>query len=140
MFRAALALLVLVTGVARADGPRLLDDDTFNVPAHGTLAVDGALLVASPSALPAGISTGVAARGRARGRPRPARRRAVARDRQRGSAAHRRERRRRTRRILRAARSRMATVKYLALALVACGCGKLDGFGGATPPLVTFNV
>lgn len=59
----AFALFVLcVTGaVAHADGPRLLDDDTFAVHSQGSLVLDGELLVASPSSLPAGISTGVAA-------------------------------------------------------------------------------
>jgi hypothetical protein len=61
MLRAALVLLVLAGGVAHADGPRLLSDDTFATSSQGTLAVDAALLVASPSALPAGITTGIAA-------------------------------------------------------------------------------
>jgi hypothetical protein len=37
----------------------------------------------------------------------------------------------------------MATVKITtmaALGALACGCGKLDGLGGASPPLVTFTV
>lgn len=61
MSRAVLAILVLAAGVAHADSGRLLDDDTFKVSEHGQYVLDGALLVASPSALPAGISTGVAA-------------------------------------------------------------------------------
>jgi hypothetical protein len=39
----------------------LLDDDTFNYHSQGDLALDAGLFVASPTALPAGISTGVAA-------------------------------------------------------------------------------
>ncbi len=61
MSRGWLAILVLAGGVAHADGPRLLSDDTFNVSSQGQLVFDGAMLVASPSSLPAGISTGVAA-------------------------------------------------------------------------------
>ena len=61
MSRAVVAILVAATGVARADSGRLLDDDTFAVGEHGQYVLDGTLLVASPSSLPAGISTGVAA-------------------------------------------------------------------------------
>lgn len=46
---------------ARADEGRLLGDDTFAVPSHGQLLLDGGLLVAMPSALPAGMTTGVGA-------------------------------------------------------------------------------
>ena len=59
--RGALAILVCTASVAHADGPRLLSDDTFTVAPHGQYVLDGAMLVASPSALPAGISTGIAA-------------------------------------------------------------------------------
>jgi hypothetical protein len=61
MSRGSLAFVLLASGVAHAEGPRLLGDDTFDVPSHGSLVLDAAMLVASPSALPAGISTGVAA-------------------------------------------------------------------------------
>lgn len=60
MSRVVLAILLLA-GVAHADSGRLLDDETFAVGAHGPYVLDAALLVASPSSLPAGISTGVAA-------------------------------------------------------------------------------
>jgi hypothetical protein len=61
MSRAVLAMLVLAAGVAHADSGRLLDDDTFAVGEHGQYVLDGTLLVASPSSLPTGVSTGVAA-------------------------------------------------------------------------------
>jgi hypothetical protein len=34
----------------------------------------------------------------------------------------------------------MATLKVAAFALLACGCGTLDGFGGPQPPLASFTV
>jgi hypothetical protein len=60
MRAAALVVLCVSGAVARAE-PRLLDDTTFDVHSQGQLVLDGALLVASPSSLPAGLSTGLAA-------------------------------------------------------------------------------
>ncbi len=57
----AILLVAMAAGTARAEGPRLLDDDTFAVHSEGSLALDGALYVATPAQLPAGMSTGVAA-------------------------------------------------------------------------------
>jgi hypothetical protein len=52
---------LLAASTARADEGRLLGEDTFAVSSHGSLLVDGGLFVGMPSALPAGITTGVGA-------------------------------------------------------------------------------
>lgn len=57
----AILLLALAGSAAHAEGPRLLDDDTFAFHSDGDLALDAALYVATPSQLPAGMSTGIAA-------------------------------------------------------------------------------
>jgi hypothetical protein len=58
--RFALVALIAFAPAARADD-RLLSDDSFAVKSTGTLRVDGALLVAMPSALPSGMMTGLSA-------------------------------------------------------------------------------
>jgi hypothetical protein len=59
---AGVAIIGVLAGAttARAED-RLIDADTFAVGERGDLIVDAGLLVARPAALPAGISTGVAA-------------------------------------------------------------------------------
>ena len=59
--RAAFAIILCSASIAHADGGRLLSDDTFTVGEHGQYVLDGTMLVASPSVLPAGMSAGVAA-------------------------------------------------------------------------------
>lgn len=59
----SVAVGVAAVGAAapvRADG-RLIDDRTFAVSSRGPLEVGAALALASPAALPSGLSTGVAA-------------------------------------------------------------------------------
>jgi hypothetical protein len=52
----------VASATASADDPaRQVDDDTFAVDSKGGLAIDAGLLVASPVALPSGMSTGVVA-------------------------------------------------------------------------------
>lgn len=54
------ALLVVLTPVVvRADPGRLLDDHTFDVAPGGPFVTDAGFVIAKPTALPAGISTGV---------------------------------------------------------------------------------
>jgi hypothetical protein len=57
---ALVALAFANATAARADD-RLLSDDSFAVRSTGTLRVDGALLVAMPSALPSGMAYGLSA-------------------------------------------------------------------------------
>jgi hypothetical protein len=56
-----IACVLALAGTAHAEEGRLLGDDTFAVPSHGPLLLDGGLLVAMPSVLPAGMTTGVGA-------------------------------------------------------------------------------
>ncbi len=50
--------LVMAPALASADD-RMIDDDTFDVSSRGGLAVDAGLFLATPSALPSGIMTGI---------------------------------------------------------------------------------
>jgi hypothetical protein len=52
---------LLASATASADDHVQVDDDTFAVDSKGGLAVDTGLLVASPAALPSGMSTGLVA-------------------------------------------------------------------------------
>jgi hypothetical protein len=52
---------LLASATASADDHVQVDDDTFAVDSKGGLAVDAGLLVASPAALPSGMSTGLVA-------------------------------------------------------------------------------
>ncbi len=62
MLAIATALVALASArAARADDGRLLDEDTFAVRSRGTLLVDGELVAALPTALPAGLGVGAAA-------------------------------------------------------------------------------
>jgi len=62
MYLRSLAVGVLLTSAtASADDHVQVDDDTFAVDSKGGLAVDAGLLVASPAALPSGMSTGLVA-------------------------------------------------------------------------------
>lgn len=60
MGRSTLVVMFAMVRLAHADDGRLLDDDTFAVRSNGGLSLDGGLVVAMPSALPAGISEGFA--------------------------------------------------------------------------------
>ncbi|CAN5213492.1 hypothetical protein BH11MYX1_BH11MYX1_04580 [soil metagenome] len=59
LFRSLALVIFVAPASARADD-RLVDDDTFAVSSRGALAVDAGLFLATPSALPSGISTGLA--------------------------------------------------------------------------------
>ena len=52
---------VLASATASADDHVQVDDETFAVDSKGGLGVDAGLLVASPAALPSGMSTGIVA-------------------------------------------------------------------------------
>jgi hypothetical protein len=56
----ALAVTLVVAPATAIAEERLVDDDTFAVTSTGGLVVDAGLFLATPSALPSGISTGVA--------------------------------------------------------------------------------
>lgn len=55
------ALLFLTPAVVRAESGRLLDDHSFDTEPGGQLVTDLGLVVAKPTDLPAGISTGLGA-------------------------------------------------------------------------------
>jgi hypothetical protein len=60
-FRLLVVGVLLASGTASADDAARVDDDTFAVDSKGGLAIDAGLLVASPAALPSGMTTGVVA-------------------------------------------------------------------------------
>lgn len=51
----------IVPAVARADGGRLLSDNTFDVAEGSGLVLDAGVVAGLPAALPAGLSTGIGA-------------------------------------------------------------------------------